>query len=64
MAWEAAIVGFIGGMLPLIMIPIVEKLKIDDAAGSIGLHFCCGIWVSYLFHVLSHLFYVLSYLCF
>jgi Amt family ammonium transporter len=38
------IVGGIGGVLVVIAVPLVDKLKIDDVVGAISAHLVCGIW--------------------
>ena len=38
------IVGGIGGVLVVIAIPLLDKLKIDDVVGAISVHLVAGIW--------------------
>ncbi|MEK9796996.1 MAG: ammonium transporter, partial [Alphaproteobacteria bacterium] len=38
------IVGAIGGVLVVIAIPMIDKLKIDDVVGAISVHLVAGIW--------------------
>jgi len=40
----AIIIGGIGGALPVIFVPILDKLKIDDVVGAIPVHLIAGIW--------------------
>jgi len=40
----AIIIGGIGGLLPVIFVPILDKLKIDDVVGAIPVHLVAGIW--------------------
>ncbi|WP_230279242.1 ammonium transporter [Croceicoccus sp. Ery15] len=40
----AIIIGGIGGLLPVIVVPLLDKLKIDDVVGAIPVHLCAGIW--------------------
>ena len=40
----AIIIGGIGGILPVIFVPILDKLKIDDVVGAIPVHLVAGIW--------------------
>ena len=40
----ALIVGGIGGILVVIAVPLIDKLKIDDVVGAISAHLVCGIW--------------------
>jgi Amt family ammonium transporter len=38
------IVGGIGGVLVVIAVPLIDKLKIDDVVGAISAHLVAGIW--------------------
>jgi len=38
------VVGGIGGVLVVICVPLVDKLRIDDVVGAISAHLVCGIW--------------------
>ena len=38
------IVGGIGGVLVVIAIPLLDKLKIDDVVGAISAHLVAGVW--------------------
>jgi len=38
------IVGAIGGILVVIAIPLLDKVKIDDVVGAISVHLVAGIW--------------------
>ncbi len=40
----AILIGGIGGLLPVIFVPILDKLKIDDVVGAIPVHLVAGIW--------------------
>lgn len=40
----AIIVGGIGGLLVVIAVPLLDKLKIDDVVGAISAHLVAGIW--------------------
>ena len=40
----AIVIGGIGGALPVIFVPILDKLKIDDVVGAIPVHLIAGIW--------------------
>lgn len=40
----AALVGAAGGMLVVLSVPILDRLKIDDVVGAIPVHLFCGIW--------------------
>jgi Amt family ammonium transporter len=41
---EAAIIGFIGGVLVVLGVVFFDKLKIDDPVGAISVHLVGGIW--------------------
>jgi len=38
------VVGAIGGVLVVIAVPLLDKLKIDDVVGAIPVHLVAGIW--------------------
>jgi len=40
--WASVIIGIIGGILVLLTADVLEKLKIDDAAGAFAVHGVCG----------------------
>ena len=40
----AMIVGGIGGVLVVVAIPLLDKLRIDDVVGAISAHLVAGIW--------------------
>ncbi len=40
----AMLIGGIGGVLVVITVPLLDKLKIDDVVGAIPAHLVCGIW--------------------
>jgi len=40
----ALVVGGIGGVLVVVAIPLIDKLKIDDVVGAISAHLVAGIW--------------------
>ncbi len=41
---EAMLIGAVGGLIVVIVVPLLDKLKIDDVVGAIPVHLCCGIW--------------------
>ncbi|MGY6742678.1 MAG: ammonium transporter [Cecembia sp.] len=41
---EAAIIGFIGGVLVVLGVVFFDKIKIDDPVGAISVHLVGGIW--------------------
>ncbi|MEE3072185.1 MAG: ammonium transporter, partial [Pseudomonadota bacterium] len=40
----ATLIGGVGGVLVVFVVPLLDKLKIDDVVGAIPVHLCCGIW--------------------
>ena len=43
-AMDAVIVGGIGGVLIVLAVSLVDKIKLDDPVGAIAVHLICGIW--------------------
>ena len=41
---DAIIIGSIGGVLIVLAVSFVDKLKLDDPVGAIAVHLVCGIW--------------------
>jgi Amt family ammonium transporter len=42
--WVSILIGGIAGVLVLLAIDLVEKMKIDDPVGAFGVHGACGIF--------------------
>ncbi len=42
--FSAVLIGGVGGVLVVIAVPLLDKLKIDDVVGAIPVHLVCGIW--------------------
>jgi ammonium transporter, Amt family len=40
----AMLIGGVGGVLVVVTVPLLDKLKIDDVVGAIPAHLVCGIW--------------------
>lgn len=40
----AIIIGAIGGILVVVAVPLLDKLKIDDVVGAVSVHLVGGIW--------------------
>ncbi|WP_299442725.1 ammonium transporter [uncultured Rhodospira sp.] len=40
----AVLIGGIGGVLVVLTVPLLDKLKIDDVVGAIPVHLVCGVW--------------------
>ncbi|WP_442622479.1 ammonium transporter [Parasphingopyxis sp.] len=41
---EALFIGGIGGLIVVLAVPLLDKLKIDDVVGAIPVHLLAGIW--------------------
>ena len=41
---EAIIIGILSGLIVVLAVRILDKLKIDDPVGAIPVHLFCGIW--------------------
>ncbi|WP_375143816.1 ammonium transporter [Acuticoccus sp. MNP-M23] len=41
---QAAMIGGIGGVLVVVFVPLLDKLRIDDVVGAIPVHLVAGIW--------------------
>ncbi|MEL6916180.1 MAG: ammonium transporter [Bacteroidota bacterium] len=41
---EAVIIGLIAGVVIVLGIALIDKLKLDDPVGAIAVHLICGIW--------------------
>lgn len=42
--YDALAVGFIGGILVVVAIPLFDKIRIDDPVGALSVHLVNGIW--------------------
>lgn len=40
----ALIIGAVGGVIVVVFVPLLDKLKIDDVVGAIPVHLVAGIW--------------------
>ena len=40
----ATIIGGIGGVIVVLAVPLLDRLKIDDVVGAIPVHLIAGIW--------------------
>jgi Amt family ammonium transporter len=40
----SVLIGGVGGVLAVLTVPLLDKLKIDDVVGAIPVHLVCGIW--------------------
>jgi Amt family ammonium transporter len=41
---EAVAIGFIAGIIIVLGIALIDKLKLDDPVGAVTVHLICGIW--------------------
>ncbi|CAB3365637.1 Hypothetical predicted protein [Cloeon dipterum] len=42
--WEAVVVGAIGGAIACLMMPLWDRMRIDDPVGATSVHGCAGLW--------------------
>jgi len=38
------LIGAVGGVIAVLTVPVLDRLKIDDVVGAIPVHLCAGIW--------------------
>ena len=43
-AWEAVVIGMVGGQLAVLTPIFLNWMKIDDPVGVIPVHFVCSMW--------------------
>ncbi|SCA56250.1 conserved membrane hypothetical protein [Candidatus Terasakiella magnetica] len=41
---SAFLIGAVGGVIVVFVVPLLDKFKIDDVVGAISAHLACGIW--------------------
>lgn len=41
---EAISIGFIAGLIIVLAVALIDKIKLDDPVGAIAVHLICGIW--------------------
>ncbi|MFH6602044.1 ammonium transporter [Maribacter algicola] len=41
---EAVVIGFIAGLIIVLGVSFIDKLKLDDPVGAVTVHLICGIW--------------------
>lgn len=41
---EAVVIGLIAGLLIVVAVACIDKLKLDDPVGAIAVHLVCGVW--------------------
>jgi len=42
--WLAIVIGFVGGVVCVLSIKLLDKLKVDDVVGAVPVHLFAGIW--------------------
>ena len=43
-SWAAAVIGFIAGMIVVLSVVGIDRLRVDDPVGAVSVHAVCGIW--------------------
>lgn len=41
---EAVLIGFIAGIIIVLAVALIDKVKLDDPVGAIAVHLFCGVW--------------------
>lgn len=41
---DAILIGFVAGMLVVLFVVFIERMKLDDPVGAISVHLICGVW--------------------
>lgn len=41
---EAIVIGFLAGLIIVLGVALIDKLKLDDPVGAVAVHLICGIW--------------------
>lgn len=41
---EAIVIGFLAGLIIVLGVSLIDKLKLDDPVGAVTVHLICGIW--------------------
>jgi Amt family ammonium transporter len=41
---QATLIGAAGGVIVVLTVPFLDRLKIDDVVGAIPVHLFCGVW--------------------
>lgn len=41
---EAIVIGFLAGLIIVLGVALVDKIKLDDPVGAVAVHLICGIW--------------------
>ncbi len=51
---QATLIGAVGGIIVVLAVPFLDKLKIDDAVGAIPVHLMAGIWGTMAVPITNH----------
>jgi Amt family ammonium transporter len=51
---QATLIGGVGGIIVVLAVPFLDKLKIDDAVGAIPVHLMAGIWGTMAVPITNH----------
>ncbi|WP_210405489.1 ammonium transporter [Rhodophyticola sp. CCM32] len=46
--WEALVIGAIGGVIVVLTVPMLDRMKIDDVVGAIPVHLIAGLWGTFI----------------
>ena len=41
---DAVLIGIIAGVIIVLGVSLIDKLKLDDPVGAVAVHLICGIW--------------------
>ncbi len=41
---EAIVIGFLAGLIVVLGVALIDRLKLDDPVGAVAVHLICGIW--------------------
>src|SRR5256884_6341939 len=42
--WAAIVIGFLAALIPVVAVPLVERIGIDDPIGAVAVHGLAGVW--------------------
>ena len=51
---QAVLIGGAGGVLVVLTVPLLDKLRLDDVVGAIPVHLICGIWGTLIVPASNH----------
>jgi Amt family ammonium transporter len=41
---SSVVIGFIAGLMVVVSVMVIDRIKLDDPVGAISVHLVCGIW--------------------